>query len=103
MNSFKKASIIATIIIAATSSAFASMTPHEHNRQITRGNGVNSADSVEFATVQGSKATPHTVIRNTRVASQRKTLRKEVNSSRAAQPTQVAKSARTPFQKNRNS
>ena len=103
MNTFQKASFIAAITLSAAGSAFASMTPQEHNRQITRGNGAAEVGSVEFRSVSGAKATPHTVIRHTRVASERKALRNEVNTSRAVKVTKMAKREQTPFQKNRNS
>ena len=103
MNTFKKASIIASIALATSAASFAGVTPHEHNRQITRGNGAASAESVQLSSVQGAKATPHTIIRQTRVATQHKALREDVNSSLAVKATEGLERMKTASQRTRNS
>ena len=103
MNSFKKVSIIAIIALSTAGATFAGATPHESNRQITRGSGAASAQSVELSSVRGAKATPHTIIRHTRVASQRQALRNDVNTSLAAKASEGVKRMKTASQRTRNS
>ena len=103
MNSFKKASIIATIALSTAGASFAGVTPHESNRQITRGSGAANVEAVELSSVRGAKATPHTIIRHTRVASQREALRGGVSTSLAAKASQGVKRMKTASQRTRNS
>lgn len=103
MTLFKKVFIIAAAATAFSANVFAAPTPHEKNRQIERGTGFEMKKMVDFSTVSGAIATPHTIIRHTRLASERKALREDVSSSNVVKASKMVACAKTASQRTRNS